>query len=209
MRAHEILVEYEAYITDDYLAKVAKTIKANCGPYLKYKSTTPFYRGMRTQLRDLTEFTTLKNRAPKDMPLEIHQYLDNWFSANLGNRWRSNATFATGSSVEAIQYGFPYVFFPIGNFDFCWSEHFDDLFSAVDSMLSDNGFGATFRYEPEDIKRMEPLLIEMLQTYKVNDSLIDAADSRNEVLFNCEKYFLLPPSVYYGISNKYNLYESK
>ena len=206
MRAHEILLEYNPNITDEYLAKVANLLQTDCAPYLKYGLATPFYRGTRTYLTDVTEFKTFKNRAPKDMPLEIHQFLDNWFKTKLGYNWRSAAVFAVGSEVESKQYGFPYIFVPIGEFDFCWSDSIGDLYTAVDAKLFNNGFASTFSYNEDDMVKMAPHLVKLLQTYKVNGSLSDAVHSKFEVLFNCESYYLMPPSVYHELSAKFNLF---
>jgi hypothetical protein len=200
MRAHEIILEYGTLHSESELAYATKLIQANCASYLRYGLSIPFFRGTHTRYTEITEYTTIKNRSPKDMPLEIHQFLDNWFAVKLGHRWRSEATFATGSETESKQYGFPYVFIPIGDFDFCWSDTIDDLFSAVDIMLTDTGFGSTFHYDEDDIKKMTPQLIEMLQTYGVNGSLQAARASMHEVLFNCEKYYLLPPALYYELN---------
>lgn len=69
-----------------------------------------------------------KDRRPKDTPIEIHNYVDDWFEANWNIRPRSNSIFCTTRRGNAESYGNIYFIFPIGNYKIVYNPNINDLY---------------------------------------------------------------------------------
>ena len=187
MRSNEFLIENWLNIENE--DDIADLIKQNCAPFLSHKMMKPFYRGIR-QFPDskIAEFVAPVGRKPKDLPLAAHTYCDAWFLKNFGHRYRSNAVFTSGNQPIAMQYGTPYIFLPIGNFEICWSTSVEDLFNTVDSYVE--SIGKDYSY----LRDAPEVLDNVLLDYRTGD-LSNAAYSGNEVMFACKRYFLLDSSM--------------
>lgn len=183
MRATEFLIENWLDIENE--DDIADLIKQNCAPFLSHNMTKPFYRGTRQRIESLlTQFDTPVGRKPKDLPRAAHEYCDAWFLKNFGHRYRSNAVFTSGNKPIASQYGSPYIFLPIGEFNICWSPTVEDLYNTVDSYVE--SIGKDYSY----LRDAPEVLDNALLDYRTGD-LSNAAYSGNEVMFACKSYFLL------------------
>ena len=184
MRANEFLIENWLNFNDE--ESVTELVKQYCAPFLSYKMTKPFYRGIRQFFPDsmIAEFDTPVGRKPKDLPRAAHDYCDAWFLKNFGHRYRSNAAFTSGNKPIAAQCGTPYIFLPIGKFECCWSPSVEDLYNSVDSYTE--SIGKDYSY----IRDAPEVLNNVLLDYRTGD-LSNAAYSGNEVMFACKSYFLL------------------
>jgi len=121
----------EAKQTD--LEMVLSEIRENCGLWLKDPQAEGLlYRGTKNMV-DVIEKrkTRLDNRRPKDMPNHLHDELNYHFKKKFGWKVR-NGVFVTSNvgSARAYHHGpDPYIFMPIGKFEFVWSPDVDDLFA--------------------------------------------------------------------------------
>lgn len=177
---------------DPTVENILNTIKRDCDPYLsminRNLSMYPIYRGVYrhnygTSIeRGFWQYQTNQFRKPKDMPLSVHQYIDNWFLNKFGIKYRSQAVFGTGSMMLAAEYGSPHMMLPIGNFNFCWTPILEDLYKEFD--------GADAMYGQEAINKW----MSSLQ-YRQNDNLKLAIESGNEIMISCDEYYLLNASL--------------
>ena len=87
-----------------------KTIKQNCQPYLQQNPNALFrhalYRGIGSRYSELVvrKEVRLGSRRPKDMPYQLHQFINGYFQQEHGAAFR-NAMFTTGSAEVATEYG--------------------------------------------------------------------------------------------------------
>lgn len=194
MRIHEIAEYYPAL-------RLAKKIAAECQPYLSQISpTTRLWRGM----YDSSTMQTSKlkcpvGRQPMSTAEHLHEFIDGWFLSNTGISYRSNAVFATGNPTMAAEFGRPFAIFPTGAFKFCWSPNVIDMTydlvkprSSMYSNLEDIAEPEDDEEEKEQLETMENALVSAKY---IQNHLVDAIQSGNEIMIHCPTYFLVAAEV--------------
>ena len=169
--------------------EVAKILKKECKPFLREtKSAKDFmWRGLQVglQVSDIEKKVVRRGRLPSDTPMWLHKLLDELFEDNFGWKSRSNSAFATGFRQQSMKYGMPFLFFPIGKYNYVWSPDIEDLYEHLNIRK--------FREEltPEQIT--EEWLEENIISEYIEKDLVKVVKKqlRNEVMFNCKKYYLL------------------
>jgi len=116
---------------------VIKSLEKHCQPIIKElrKHGDVLWRGAsKSKTKSIIQVTPRTDRQAKDMAPEVQYELDNWFEKKFGWRPRSEGVFATGSKNMAYNYGDgpPYMFFPIGKFEFLYSPSINDLYSDIE-----------------------------------------------------------------------------
>lgn len=151
--------------------------------YRGIKSSEPF---MKKDVR--------KNRRPLDTPEFVHDIMDQWFYDNYGIRFRSNSMFVWGrpTKVDAKHYGNTYMVFPIGQFNFIWSQRIQDI--GVD--IVDHYIEAQHELESEgrttDQWTLKRILEDFLDKADFSNQNFDQAVKKgNEILINTDKYYAL------------------
>lgn len=178
---------------------VIKVIDEKCKPFLSQINSHNdlLYRGMNKSINGYTIIQTPKNRQPVDTPLEIHKALDEWFLKKFGHRYRSNAAFVTPRFTEAKSYGNPYAFFPIGDFDFVWSNKFGDLYAEIQHIVKQKLGASVQNAVKEDPEETKEIVLQLVKNGDYTDkNLVDAIRAKNEIMVDCDKYILVDPRVY-------------
>lgn len=140
--------------------------------FLFDSSGKDIFRGFSHDSPDFSiEFPSPKNRQPKDTPENIHLEMDNWFFEKFGMRFRSQATFVTGSLFVASNYGNVRKIVPLEDYYFCWSKISKDLFGQFQ-----------IKSEFESIESM------MNRLNFQCDDLNAAISSGNEIMIICQKF---------------------
>lgn len=97
---------------------------------------------------DIVLLTPRQDRVPKDMEIDIHDYLNNEFHRQFGFYARSQGVFATFDVGTADDYGRPFIFFPVGNYKFLYNPEISDLYThASDFSFDDSGWEDEFNNE--------------------------------------------------------------
>lgn len=132
-------------------------IKRDCAFLLPQIKDNFLYRGMKLLPGEKFILKTVhKNRLPKDTRDTDHKTIDNYFKETFGIGYRSEALFATGSYLQAMDYvngpggETPCFIFPIGTFTALHSEKYEDMNSAI----YDEYFGHDFGSEEARNKEM-------------------------------------------------------
>jgi len=112
---------------------VLNQLKENCAPWLKDPQANGLlYRGTKSPIINMKVLKVrLDDRTPKDMPKDIHDELNYWFRKKFGWKVR-NGVFASSNIGIAKNYhheGDPYIFMPIGKYEYVWSPEVGDLFT--------------------------------------------------------------------------------
>lgn len=112
--------------------EVIETLKRDCGPFLKDISPRDIllYRGSNTIfMGDISKpHTPRKDRRPKDMRGWMFDLTNYAFKKVFGWEARKEGVFVVGLQKIAQRYGNPYLFFPIGKYDYIWSGNIEDLY---------------------------------------------------------------------------------
>ena len=116
---------------------IAQLFKA-CRPYIeelrKNKATQFFYRGTdKINNKRIIMVKPRKDRQPKDMPYEAHEYIDNYFKKKFGWKPRSEGVFTSYYRGNAGTYGSSTMFFPIGKYEYLFSPVITDLYTRIDN----------------------------------------------------------------------------
>lgn len=191
MRIYRLLTESVS------LDIIADYISRDCKPFLKQVATytPPMLRGQGAGLIDiipgLSISSTKPNRHPLDTSIETHQIADQWFEQKFGIRFRSaHVVFVTSDDDTAFEYGGVGMVIPIGDFSFCWSSKYADVFYTK---LNERHI--KFQIDAQSNKRgitKEQVIIDTLENANYQDSnLIAAIFSQNEIMIHCQKYYFL------------------
>lgn len=198
------------------LNDVIKMIKRDCDQYLK-EIKDPMkvraYRGIqvyRPQPLVIKKYVRT-NRHPVDTPNNISKLMDNWFNKKFGIKFRSEALFVTGNVIAAKHFGYVYIVFPIGNYDYSWSPVYSDLTDDFANALSKK-----IKQYPEEYKYLNDRFINIKKNhleefmedgkYIFNEDLVKGL-KRSEVMIKSKSYYAISTlwtDVYSEILSKLN-----
>lgn len=186
----EILAEVQNFISK---------VRMNCKPWLKAVKGCPktsAYRGVSTSAVNgfIYDKRVRTDREPLDTDVDVHDRVDAALERVFGWRGRSTGMFVTGSITMALDYGAPFLVFPIGPFKFIWSTFREDM--AV--FFAQHGENL-LKYSDE---KLDQLLIQ--NEYK-NNKLCSALSSGAEIMVLCKSYHAISLSVikhFTGMSKK-------
>jgi hypothetical protein len=126
----------------DTINDIGKLIRKDCKKYINevVKSNIVLYRGMfdSTPSRGKSihdgffRIKTRKNREPADTPIEIHNYINNQFKKNFGWNVRSEGVFVVKNKRISWNYGTAFIFFPIGDYKYIYSNKIYDLYTHIE-----------------------------------------------------------------------------
>jgi hypothetical protein len=203
MKINEIEQNVKRSIPYEGIDRIIATLDKECGESLQaIKAAGSFlYRGIRVggtttsptwkprilQGNSPTIFkaSSRTNRKPVDTPNQIQNMIDGALEATGFKALRSNSIFCSGYKAAAMNYGIPYLIFPLDGFDFTWSKAYADLYSDIIEDLESNEehrelFFYRFEYDPGewifDIARYD------------NASLVTAIKSNHEIMIRGEYY---------------------
>lgn len=199
MRYHELTEATEIH-TDALW--IMETLSKDCKPFLnligsqvtKYK----LYRGINTRrMREgmpslIRKQIRLDDRRPMSSAQEKHDRYNHFFEEVFGAPFR-NSLFATGSFKMAQFYGTPLMVFPIGEFDWLWSQDINDL--ALDIPWPAMG---GFVNVPPSQEVVDRVLGEA--NYSINTNFTGAIESGNEIMIRCKEYYAVKPAVFKEIN---------
>ncbi len=194
MKSTEFLIEDIAPDLEQFMQK----IKQDCQPFLSQVdeplTNDALYRGLGKSTQAFVHKTArLDNRIPSDMPENIHDGLNRFFTKEYGAPFR-NGIFATGDRQFATAYskgpGRAYIIFPIGDFKFLWSPQVRDLYNEIEFWRHDRGIPGKGREPMDDYHLLA--LFKHLKGKNYKTTAINAAiGSSAEVMIYCKEYYAL------------------
>lgn len=145
--------EYDDTYKHSDFQKIWKILERDCKPFLeeiKKSNSDLIFRGVHKDLDNNVTYgmdkkAVRRNRYSKDMNPEIQQLFDDKFAEKFGVRLRSECIFASKDPLTAMNYSGhsqeisrkrkqPYLFFPIGDFNYYWNPDVYDLFTQVEDV---------------------------------------------------------------------------
>lgn len=184
---------------------ILKQLQRDCAPYIDQNPFyLPLYRGMvLDNEKTITKMQVNKQRSPTMSSMFYHEEYNKYFLKHFNKPYRSCSVFSTGNKFQAKEYGDPFVIYPIGKFDFCWSPHMEDLFLLEDDYTRLEIYTNQHNIVPDDnngypaavIKQFISDTLDGLQ-YRENDNLHAAISSDNEIMVNCDYYYAIPYTVF-------------
>lgn len=160
-------------------------IQQNCKRFLTMNAndTLRLYRGeQKTVPVFIKEIRT--NRAPTDLSIEAHNYINQKLKAAGFKLNRSDTMFTTGDKLTAQGYGTLYRVYPMDDFSFLWNPEVNDLY--IDMSDAD--------LEDAPIEKVNPWIDGLIPGYRT-DNLREAIKSESEVLVKAPGAVLVNESV--------------
>lgn len=128
MRLKQYINESEELSFEEAMEK----IETHCIPYLKeLKNVNKALLSGRRKKSSIFKGKVRKNRKPVDTPMELHNYIDDYFKSSLGVEPRSNSLFANFSAFTTSNYGDVYFIFPVGRYKIVFNPDVLDLFNEI------------------------------------------------------------------------------
>jgi len=192
------IMKFKKYITEDWIddnidAKpIANVLKKNCAPFIKEMKSSNlhnwFYRATGGyHYEDISKpIKPRTNRKPRNTPKEIHEYMDMRCKKKFGWKSRSEGVFVSSHrNALEMNYGEPYLFFPIGSYKYIYHPRIKDIFEYFDVI-----YGISFGDEYIDIDVMEKKFDTIWPKY-TDKNLKRAYENGVEVAFKCKSYYMV------------------
>lgn len=188
----------------DELDNIIKTIKNDCGPFLKefhnmLRKGEYLYRGKDEIIDGMKKVIPRKNRRPLDTPIKLHDMLDSLFEMKFGWKARSEGVFVTTNHGTAMSYGegSSYAFFPIGKYSYIWSPSIKDLYMKLRFKKIIDVFGEinyTKFTEEEIFEHLENIIDKDYFDKGLRKKTVSGPGT--EAMFRCKAYYLVDDDYY-------------
>ena len=192
-------MRYYNYLTESKDIDYAAIVR-DCGFFFSNIQWGNFYlyRGMKNNNK-MVKKDVRTDRHPLDSSLFLHTKLNEIFNELYGVNLRSSSLFATGDYKIAKGYGKLHLIFPIGKFDYYWSQNIRDLFIDADDMWIsyDNSMDLLDEY-------MKELKSMISKNYNKNGSLISAITSKHEIMITCKNYYAVRVDSFDDVADVYS-----
>ena len=178
--------------------QVVKSLEKRCMPFLK-EFDGPIYRGYNKGIQGkMSRKATRKDRKPRFIPEDVHNEMDNVLYDMFGWYPRSNGVF-TGSEGVAREFATNiskvYLFFPVGNYEYIWTEQYPDIYMLYDELSRAAKVGD---YEPDTYEQVKQQLFDNVRNFYhekyLNKMIINHRDF--EAIFNCESFYLVDTDIF-------------
>ena len=202
MRLTKYLCESSKTLLKVEYKDMINLIKKDCKPFL-YNWNKNYNKNFLYSGRHLTHGSfyvskVRQDRYPKDTPLELHNFIDNWFYKKFGIKARSNAIFCSFDINSTKSYGNPYIIFPIGEYTTIASPIIKDLYDEIDNatylMPSRNGDNTglenwnNYTDETTNDKIIDATL-DILNKGKYTKNIYSS--SAYEIMLHCKEYYMM------------------
>lgn len=221
-----IIKKYKLFLENKENDVIEKILN-NCKPFIetlkKCEKGKLFYRGTWDDIDEIKLYKKPKYREPKDTPYEIHEELNYLFEKKFGWKGR-DGVFAFSGEGNADDYGFSYIFFPIGYSNYLWNPNIDDLYGKYEAEMTeynleyddddDEELNDLWEHDCvncDDKKEKEKFIEDILNTHEkekneifnIIKNIIDDYKSTDicniktqEIMFNCQEYYLISNDYY-------------
>lgn len=213
---------FNQYINENnQVMEIIENIRKKCKPYLKeynryFRNNQFFYQlySGRNTSTNYMKVKVRKNRTPKDMLPETHNFLDLLFKERFRIKARSESVFCTGNRRVAEKYGKTFVIFPVGKYEILWSDKVNDLYSYIDteSLFLDNieyvaihgcyngytdvEFKNCVETRTKELEKIRKDGLEDIVSEYNKGNLFKAIHSGNEIMLVCNKYIAVLESFF-------------
>jgi len=218
---------------DMSLEDIITILKRDCKPILNTLKNGKWFlwRGRKPQgfekgqqildTKDILEVYPRKDRKPTHTVQVDHIALNKAFNEKFGWKVRSEAVFATRKRTEAYIFGMPYLFFPVGKFEFVYSDEIEDLWRDWSGYRHKQWAPFEKQMKKEHPKWGFQILVSEFQK-KWEGGLVDkaakdlmkvykktgikkAVNSGNEIAFRVKSYYIVNADFADGIAEEFGI----
>ncbi len=135
------------------------------------------FRGMRDKPNTFIQ-SVRQDRQPMNTSKKTHVQLDEIFQTLFGWKPRSSGLFVTGNQIQADQYGYVFIIWPIGKFKFIYSSLVKDMFMSIHMIKAKKRDRAG-----------EESLEEFIKDNYTDKNIIKAVNEKTEIMIQCKQYY--------------------
>lgn len=195
---------------------ILQILQKDCKKYLNEMKNTILYRGSTVKVENIAKkHAHLEDRTPMSTPKHIHDELNDAFNTIFGWKVR-NGIFTTSNIDTTLAYGRSYMFFPIGDYKYCYSPQIHDLTFSLDMFIDKDRkehLMQIYYNDKEAIKKhksfekyfkeyitfidVEPDAETFIKKYYTDKNLVSTLKKLNEsgrsreISFKCNEYYLI------------------
>lgn len=189
MKIYEVITEPGVNRMQNNLSDLTRYLRHYCQPYLikiggleNALFNEPLLRGMRDgdllnlHISKSDPFNTInirKDRLPMDTPKNVNTLIDDWFEERTNVRFRTQSLFCSGSASMVSGYGTIVRIIPMGDFDYCWSRKFRDMYEALEN-YADTMQGDYDEHELTSLNAKDKINALFSDPGPINDFMEDA-----------------------------------
>jgi hypothetical protein len=142
MKVHLLFENAGALSVDE----IAAFLKEHCKEYLQSYNGNPLFRGVTQEVESLKIKKTHSDRKPRDSSSLFSDTCSAYLKNKFGHDYRtSNVLFCSKASHVTKMYGkFVYVVIPVGEFNGCYSNVIEDLYTIVTNPMPWMNLGSDF-----------------------------------------------------------------
>ena len=190
-------MKFKNYLAENVSVKKAlEIILKDCKPFIKdYKKINKLlWSGRKNNTNIILKKTVRQDRTPLDTPLELHNFIDNWFYKKFGIKARSNAVFC--KLGKSPYYGRPYIIIPVGDYTTISSDKVPDVFTNVIVSILIKEHGLETSDEFDDLNDSEKKLIlkkieQLLEKANYTKNKWGNAKEEIEIMLHCKEYYMI------------------
>ncbi len=181
---------------------IKSTLNKDCQPFIKYLRGAKYLllRGVNSPVmpsRNYEMMSVRKNRKPRLVDSELHKLMGDYSKDKFGWNIREKGLFTTKSEEGAKIWGSPVIVFPIGKFDYVWSNNVRGLYARYDEWtLHDNDNVFDLYIKPE---------MDAYHSKNLNIYLNSKQNRYNECIINGLKYYQLNMVWYQTLLRYYSI----
>lgn len=181
------------------LVDVLNKVKDDCQQYLRRMASNGKFHALyvgQAERWPKIEVQVRKDKAPVPTPKRIQDAFDRVMVELYQKEFRSDSFYASGDPERAAKRGIKHIIFPIGRFDYLWSEKVKDLihgFGTEEDLVDDEGLYFDIQ-DAEDESAEDKVVKEFLKSkeFKLSQELKACADKGNDVMIDCKYYYAIP-----------------
>jgi hypothetical protein len=190
----------ENYINESTDEDKLQIFLSEVSDYLKEMNGVRLWRATNKDIKGIQKFSARQNRQPRDTPLEVHKWLDDWFKKNFGWRARSQGVFAASTSGGIQMFGKNVnLIYPCNGYKYIYSNSIHDLTEYLDTQgyINEVEAGGEWEIDPKfnDLRFREQLSKILKQEY-TDKKLPDSSYNATEVMLYC-------PNGYYQLDGDF------
>jgi hypothetical protein len=190
-------MKFKNYLNESIdINDIISLIEKDCKPFIndwKKHISRQYHKWLMSGRKNRVVFEkkqVRQDRRPKDLPMELHNFIDVWFQKKLGVKARSKSIFTSFNPNLADQYGTLHLIFPIGKYKAISSESIYDIYELYEGAIQYIDYAVEeWSYLNDDEKNtVFKMINDELHNGEYTD---DLTFHNNEIMVVCKEVYIV------------------
>ena len=196
-------------ISENEIKYIANMLKEDCHKFIFESNLTPLFRGVRIIKQNLAKYETHKNRTSTYAATILkgdNSFFDETNILMLKDGFkaiRTNSVLCTGSKYFASNFGKLTAIFPIDDYNYTYSIDVRDYNEKAFGTninpyitINDKTYKNIYHEHENDLKKYANYVWNKYRNTFKTTNLINGIKSGNEILLNCDYYYLVDEKIF-------------